>query len=92
MFNYSCMNGWGFGNIASTALDASRFFWEYLGTNNILSPKYQEIIKSDWDASGHFNYSLGLMSRCYDFVDKIPTSDNQNCWIGHLGMDWGSQT
>ena len=69
------MNGWGFGNIASTALDASRFFWEYLGTNNILSTKYQEIIQSDWDGQS-YNYSLGLMSKCYSFVDKIPTNDN----------------
>lgn len=64
MLNDSCLNGWGFGNIATTAADASRFFYELLGTNNILNPKYQQIMESDFEVAAtgwRFNYSLGLM-------------------------------
>ena len=27
LFGYSCLNGWGFGNIAVTAMDISKFFY-----------------------------------------------------------------
>ena len=40
----SCLNGWGFGNIASSAKDASQFFWELFGTENLLDTKYQDIM------------------------------------------------
>ena len=65
----SCLNGWGFGNIAASAKDASKFFWELLGTENILSKKYQGIMESDFeDSSGgfKFTYSLGLMPLCFE--------------------------
>jgi hypothetical protein len=40
LYDLSCLDGWGFGNIATTAGDASRFFWELLGTHNILNSTY----------------------------------------------------
>lgn len=39
-FEKSCANGWGFGNIALSAADSARFWYEYLGTENIIKKEY----------------------------------------------------
>ena len=36
-YNLTCANGWGIGNIAISAKDAARFWYEYLGTENIIN-------------------------------------------------------
>ena len=37
IFEFSCLNGWGFGNIAATAMDISKFWYQYMGTENFLT-------------------------------------------------------
>lgn len=37
----TCANGWGFGNIALSATDSARFWYEYMGTENIISKEMQ---------------------------------------------------
>lgn len=90
----SCLNGWGFGNIATTAMDASKFFWELLGTQNILSQKYQTIMESDFEPSTKgfkFEYALGLMPLCFEQAGGTPDY-SKSCVVGHGGEDWGSHT
>jgi hypothetical protein len=35
--NDSCLNGWGFGNLAASANDVARFYYEFFGSENIIS-------------------------------------------------------
>jgi hypothetical protein len=37
MFNTSCMNGWAFGNIGTSALNAASFFHDLLGRRTLLN-------------------------------------------------------
>ena len=36
-YEKTCANGWGFGNVALSASDSAKFWYEYLGTENIIS-------------------------------------------------------
>ena len=93
--NDSCLNGWGFGNIASSAKDASQFFWELFGTENLLNSEYQALMQSDFEVQSSgwkFNYSLGLMPLCFKAKEGTPSNINETCIIGHGGADWGSHT
>ena len=95
MDDFSCLNGWGFGNIATSAADASKFLWELLGTENLISKKYQDIMLSDYEHSSsgfRFSYYLGLMKECRSPINATGTNENQTCVFGHVGADWGSRT
>ena len=37
MNDYSCLNGWTMGDISTSAMDAARFFYYYLGTQKLIS-------------------------------------------------------
>jgi uncharacterized membrane protein len=37
MRNTSCLNGYAFGNIGTSALDAATFFWQLLGERTLLN-------------------------------------------------------
>jgi len=39
----SCLNGWGFGNLASSAEDVAKFFYQDFGTENMI--KYETAAK-----------------------------------------------
>lgn len=32
----SCLNGWGFGNLAASAHDLASFYFQYFGTEKII--------------------------------------------------------
>ena len=65
----SCLDGWGFGNIAATVDDVAKFFYEYLGTENLI--KKETLAKMmNWEAGGgtdgfKFVYGLGFMPNVY---------------------------
>ena len=65
LFGYSCLNGWGFGNIAVTAMDISKFFYNYLGTENFISDSMKAKMQNWESGKGTegfvFDYGLGLM-------------------------------
>lgn len=44
----TCANGWGFGNIAISAGDAARFWYEYLGTENIINNATKTILMENF--------------------------------------------
>jgi hypothetical protein len=49
-WNKTCANGWGFGNIAVNAKDAAIFWYEYLGTENLISDESKAVL---------FHFGLG---------------------------------
>lgn len=64
-WDISCLNGWGFGNIAVSAMDISKFFYNYLGTENFISDSMKAKMLN-WENGGgtggfKFIYGLGLM-------------------------------
>ena len=70
MFGLSCLNGWGFGNIAVTAMDITKFFYYYLGTENFISDSMKAKMLN-WEhgigTEGFtFDYGLGLMPMGWD--------------------------
>jgi len=90
--DYSCLNGWGFGNIASSARDVAKFFFEYLGSESMVSDSMKKIMMSDWEHGGgtdgfSFEYALGLMPLPYKNFGEGFTY-----LVGHAGMDWGSDS
>ena len=91
--DYSCLNGWGFGNIAATSEDISKFFYQYLGTENIVSDSMKAKMVN-WESGGHsfyFTYGLGLMPLSWDVQEGENANDTSKYTLyGHAGMDWGS--
>lgn len=59
--NDSCLNGWGFGNLASSANDVAKFHFEYFGSEKII--KYEtaaQMIYFSYMKDPNFNVSYGL--------------------------------
>lgn len=59
--NDSCLNGWGFGNLAASASDVSRFLYEYFGSERII--KYEtaaQMMDFSYMNDPEFNVSYGL--------------------------------
>lgn len=48
LYDFSCLNGWGFGNIAATASNGAKFFYELLGTNNFINDTTKETMMN-WE-------------------------------------------
>lgn len=94
LYEYSCLNGWGFGNIAATVDDVAKFFYEYLGTENLI--KKETLAKMmNWEAGGgtdgfEFVYGLGFMPNVYPVMAGQDTNFKKRAIIGHAGLDWGS--
>ena len=60
---YSCLNGWTFGNIISSAHDITMFFYELLGNESILSHESIEMMKNfeKYTTGFPITYGLGLV-------------------------------
>ena len=97
-WNKTCANGWGFGNIAVSAKDAATFWYEYLGTENIISDKSKEVL-FHWGAptkyvTMEYRYGGGLekksafMKKGQD-GNKFPKA---GIIYGHSGMNYASET
>ena len=57
----SCLNGWGFGNLAASAEDVAKFYYQYFGSEKII--KYETAAKMmhfDYMDNKYFNVSYGL--------------------------------
>ena len=64
MNEYSCLNGWTFGNIIVSAHDEAMFFYHLLATEKILKKETQELMQSDFEPSTRgfkVTYGLGLL-------------------------------
>ena len=64
--NLTCANGWGFGNIAISAGNAARFWYEYLGTENMINNKTKSILMENFFNPiryfmSYYSYGGGLM-------------------------------
>lgn len=95
--DYSCLDGWGFGNIAVTSEDISKFFYQYLGTENIISDSMKAKMLNwehgEGDEHFRFTYGLGLMRMGWT-VQKGENANDTSKYtlLGHAGMDWASFT
>ena len=93
--NFSCLDGWGFGNIAATAEDVAKFFYQYLGTENLIK-KETLAQMMNWEMGGgsdgfKFIYGLGFMPLMWPVKhDQVATEFKKYAVIGHAGLDWGS--
>lgn len=92
--DYSCLDGWGFGNIAASADDVAKFFYQYLGTENLI--KKETLNKMmNWEYGGgtdgfKFEYGLGFMPLGYRVMPGEDDDFYGRHVIGHAGLDWGS--
>ena len=95
-YNVSCANGWGMGNLAISAKDAAHFWYEYLGTENIISDATKAILMN-FPANIHFEwveyaYGGGLMYKQYPLAANETDADwRKSTMIGHSGMLYASQ-
>jgi len=103
MYDTSCLNGWGFGNIGSTAHAAASFFYELMAGRSVLSQQSVEEMKEFaqvplWDkGTWYVQYGLGLMNMWIqgfprDVVHKYPGIQPYTMFIGHYGDDYGTNT
>jgi hypothetical protein len=97
MDDESCLNGWGFGNLASSAEDIAKFYYQYFGTEKIISYETAaSMMHFDYMNSPNFNISYGLGTMPMWFDPKVgPNRDVYPKYqyfeiIGHGGQDWGS--
>jgi CubicO group peptidase (beta-lactamase class C family) len=94
--NLTCANGWGFGNIAISASDAARFWYEYLGTENIINDDTKKDLMADFFTPirhfmSFYSYGGGVMWNQYPLNDGEDDSNwKLNTFIGHGGMDYAS--
>ena len=92
----TCANGWGFGNIALSARDTAKFWYEYMGTENIITKEYQELLMH-FQPKEHYewvqySYGGGVMWKEYKASADDPDSDwKKRTMVGHSGVDYGSQ-
>lgn len=96
-WDISCLNGWGFGNIAVSSMDISKFFYQYLGTQNFISDSMKAKMLNWEDGGGtggfRFTYGLGLMKMGWSVQDGQNGTDiSKYTLLGHAGMDWASFT
>jgi hypothetical protein len=71
--DYSCQNEWGAGNIAASATDVSKFFYQYGLTENMISTESLNKM-FNWEAGGgtdgfKFVYGLGFMPKLFPVKD-----------------------
>jgi CubicO group peptidase (beta-lactamase class C family) len=64
MRNTSCLNGWAFGNVGTSATDAAAFFWRLLGERSLLNDTTVAAMRA-FDAGQMLNmqsaeYGLGI--------------------------------
>jgi len=93
----SCLNGWGFGNLAASANDVARFYYAYFGSENIIKHETAaQMMEFRYMNDPVFNvsYGLGTMPE-YTDPKQDPDRDvypNYQPYevIGHAGADWGS--
>ena len=77
----TCANGWGFGNIVISASDAARFWYEYLGTENIINNATKTILMENFFHPVHINkwikyaYGGGIMWNQAPLRDDEDDSD-----------------
>jgi CubicO group peptidase (beta-lactamase class C family) len=78
--NLTCANGWGIGNIAISAGDAARFWYEYLGTEHIINNATKTILLENFFppepvAWSLYAYGGGVMWKQAPLRDGEDSSD-----------------
>ena len=89
----SCLNGWAFGNLAASAHDIAMFFWDFGGTNDILSDETRHLMTSDLESTTVYfpiTYGLGLVPYAFGVLPGEDEDFNLRVCFGHPGEDWGS--
>ena len=95
--DYSCLNGWGFGNLAASANDIAKFYYAYFGSEEVITyntaAKMMEFRYMN-DPVFNVSYGLGTMPE-YNNPKQDPAKDTYPNYetfeiIGHAGADWGS--
>lgn len=91
------MNGWGFGNLAASANDIAKFYFEEFGGENFIKYKTAaEMMHFSYMNDPVFNvsYGLGVMTEYYDpKIDpgkEVYPNFQEFQLLGHAGADWGS--
>lgn len=101
MYSQSCLNGWMFGNIITTAWDGAYYmfslFSPHASTPLISKSSLDQVTDFELATAGFgldINLTYGLGSMKIDlwnlFETKLETRDEYRYWVGHAGMDYGS--
>jgi CubicO group peptidase (beta-lactamase class C family) len=75
----SCLNGWGFGNIAATALDVAKYYFEYFGSEHLLSYEAaSKMMDFEYMDSKSFNisYGVGLTPMVFPSTNNISSPNH----------------
>eukprot|EP00035_Acanthoeca_spectabilis_P010883 m.192102 g.192102 ORF g.192102 m.192102 type:complete len:479 (+) comp15160_c0_seq2:152-1588(+) len=102
MFNRSCMNGWAFGNIGTSALDAAFFFFDLLGRRVLLNETTVAAMRTFGPGvvMDSVPYGLGIWKTFQLSIDGTPAEGIVNTsfpniseylvYEGHAGDDYGT--
>lgn len=98
LFDRSCLNGWGFGNIGSSARDAAAFFYDLLGKPALISGA-SAVDMQQWSQTPMWHgdqfdtwYGLGLMKTNVLGLDFEQGNEAFRYYLGHYGDDYGTNT
>jgi hypothetical protein len=87
----SCLNGWGFGNLAASAEDVAKFYYQYFGTEKFIKHETAaQMMEFAYMNNPYFNISYGLGVIPMDYDPKTgPGNDYPNYsyfeLMGHAG-------
>jgi len=101
MYQHSCLNGWMFGNIITSAWDSAYYIFSVYSPNAstplVSSASLKQITKYEratagWGLDQNLTYGLGSMQIDLQgfFKMKTATPQEYRYWIGHAGQDYGS--
>eukprot|EP00466_Bigelowiella_natans_P009871 jgi/Bigna1/81775/fgenesh1_pg.84_\ len=96
MIQYSCLNGWTCGNIASTGQNLANYWWDLFTLQLVSNASMQAMqefkpLENKWCPSCY--YGKGLILSPAPWKMRDPSVDPREVLlIGHAGMDWASGT
>lgn len=100
LYDASCLNGWGFGNVGASAAVAADFFFDLVGRDPRIVDGLTALQMQQWGGvlMNHHTerYGLGLMylplSRYGLLNDSAPGAEPYSFGVGHNGCDYGTYT
>jgi CubicO group peptidase (beta-lactamase class C family) len=97
MYHHSCLNGWMFGNIITTAWDSAYYFFSLFSSRTttplVTDVSLNQMTDFDRATTGlNLTYGLGTMEGDFWWLFKNgkKTPDEFRYWVGHAGIDYGS--
>ena len=90
--DYSCLNGWTFGNLIANSHLLAEFMYDLWGTEVLLSNATKEMMQS-WEHTEIYfpcTYGLAAMPLTYPAKPGEDQDEKLRRLVGHAGEDWGS--